>query len=406
MKGANGCFYLLALFIRWRPLGVLQSVPTALHNYRDMTGPASAGNRIVNPTLQPLKGYWVVIDDSGQAGRYWNRVSWSNSLPAGCGMEVYVRASDDRLALANEQFLAVSNNVPFTGVNGRYIEVRLALVRDNPAKQPVLYDLTLHGLSTSFEDWFLGHEFVYETQNAEFWPWVFAPEPFSYQWYAFYPWADDWLALSGQTNSTLVLTNVDSWDNTNWFGVVVTIATGESLFVGPALLLVMPTPIFIPTNGPASRYPATIEVFGQPTNRLSRVEVTLDRLTHTRAADLDILLVSPSGTKIMLMSDAGGTNAVYNAALVFHPNWHGWPAPPYRNAIPSHQTSDYRPYNYEGNNDPMPSPAPAGPYSASLDDLPDTDPNPNGIWKLYINDDASGGTGVLENSWNLEFYYP
>jgi len=90
---------------------------------------AEFNNRVVNPTLQPLKGYWMVIHDSGRWNQVWQKLTWSNSLPAGCAMEVYVRASDDRLALANEPFVAVSNNVPFTGVNGRYIEVRLALVR-------------------------------------------------------------------------------------------------------------------------------------------------------------------------------------------------------------------------------------------------------------------------------------
>ncbi|MCX8089713.1 MAG: hypothetical protein N3I86_02090 [Verrucomicrobiae bacterium] len=35
------------------------------------------------------------------------------------------------------------------GVNGRFIEGRLALVRDDPSKQPVFYELTLHAGSSS-----------------------------------------------------------------------------------------------------------------------------------------------------------------------------------------------------------------------------------------------------------------
>lgn len=107
----------------------------------------------------------------------------------------------------------------------------------------------------------------------------------------------------------------------------------------------------------------------------------------------------------MLMSDAGGSFAVTNATLVFHPEWQGWPAPPYQNVIPSHQTSHYRPANYEGNNDSLPSPAPGGPYAGGLENLPYTDPDPNGLWKLYVNDDATGGTGVLLESWSIKFYY-
>ena len=375
------------------------------YNYSDMTG---FNNRIVNPTLQPYKGYWMVIHDSGQWNQVWQKLTWSNSLPAGCAMEVYVRASDDRLALANEPFVPVSNNVPLADVKGRYIEVRVALIRDDPSKQPVLYELTLHGQSTSFLDWDLENEFVFETEDAEFWPWVFAPEPLSYQWYAWYPWSEQWELLPGQTNQTLVITNVDCWDHTNWFGVVVTSATGERMFVGPALLWVMPTPIFIPTNGPASRYPATIEVFGMPTN-YALVEVTLVGLTHMRPEDLDILLVSPSGAKIMLISDAGGTNPVFNATLVFHPNWQGYLYPPETNAIPSNLESHYSCRNYGEEEITLPLPAPQGPYQGFLDELTISDRNPNGVWKLFIYDDKTdnktGDTGILQGSWRLNFYY-
>jgi subtilisin-like proprotein convertase family protein len=52
---------------------------------------------------------------------------------------------------------------------------------------------------------------------------------------------------------------------------------------------------------------------GESTNVFYHVEVTLHNLTHGRTEDLDILLVSPSGAKIMLMSDAGGINIVNNA---------------------------------------------------------------------------------------------
>jgi len=154
--------------------------------------------------------------------------------------------------------------------------------------------MTLHARATSFPDWFLDYEIVEETENAEFWPYVEAPEPLQYQWYARYPWTNDWMLLPGQTNATLVLTNVDSWDHCNWFGVLVRSAAGETMWVGPAMLWVVPKPIMIPSSGQASRYPATIDVFGMPTNVLW-VGVTLAGLSHNRPEDLDILLVSPSG---------------------------------------------------------------------------------------------------------------
>ncbi len=89
-------------------------------------------------------------------------------------------------------------------------------------------------------------------------------------------------------------------------------AAGEVVWLGPAQLAVYPLSITIPgsgTAGPAGRYPATINVRGMPTN-LASVRVILYDLRHSRPDDLDILLVSPSGKKIMLMSDAGGSTAV------------------------------------------------------------------------------------------------
>ncbi len=80
-----------------------------------LTSTATTGfnNRVVNPALQPLKGYWTVIENCGMNNEIWNRVLWSNNLPiAGCSMEVFVRASNNRQTLANQPFTAVSNNAP------------------------------------------------------------------------------------------------------------------------------------------------------------------------------------------------------------------------------------------------------------------------------------------------------
>jgi hypothetical protein len=122
--------------------------PATPYNYSDMTG---FNNRIVNPGLAPLKGYWAVIHDCGVLGEIWKRVVWSHSMPAGCADEVFVRASDDRAALANEAFAAVTNDTPVAGVQGRYIEVRYGMTRANASQQPALSDLTLYGSSTSYD---------------------------------------------------------------------------------------------------------------------------------------------------------------------------------------------------------------------------------------------------------------
>ncbi len=294
-------------------------------------------------------------------------------------------------------------------------EVRVALIRDHPSKQPVLYDLTLHGLSTSFLYAWLDDAWAYETQDAEFFADVYAPGPLTYQWWVQWPWMEEWewRWLPGQTNSSLVLSNVDSWVGARLDAqgnlrqtlatVRVSNAVGESLWLEPAGLVVSPLLIRIPaTNygsgpGPAQRYPATIRVFDQPTN-LASVTVTLWDLSHQRSADLAVLLVSPSGTNIMLMSRVGATNGVANANLIFK-RW--WPQPPIPGPIASGQTSIYSPSNYGGVT--QMTNAPGGPYSTDFGDLVGS--NPNGIWQLYIYDDSQGALGQLVGSWYLEFEF-
>ena len=138
------------------------------YNYSDTTG---ANVRVANPRLKPLKGYWMIVNDSGNVGQLWNKVSWNaGGLTNGCCIEVYVRASDERTGLGSAVFVPVTNNVPFPAIRGRYIEVRLGMIRDDPSKQPVLYDLTLYGVSSALVgDYFLDPQSLDETDDAWFW---------------------------------------------------------------------------------------------------------------------------------------------------------------------------------------------------------------------------------------------
>jgi subtilisin-like proprotein convertase family protein len=388
------------------------------YNYSDMTG---FNVRVVNPGSVPLKGYWMVVNDSGYTAQLWNRVSWTAETNGG-SIEVYVRASDDRAALGSEPFLAVTNNVSFPPLRGRYLEVRLGMTRDDPSKQPVLYDLTLYGMSSSFAgDFLLYDQWADEGSNAVFFVNLTGPAPMSYQWFVQYPWMTNMVMVSGTTNSTFTISNVDSWVGAHldangilretMVSVLVTSGSGETLWLGPAFLEVVPLLIHIPaTNyangpGPAERYPATINAFGQPTNfsQLS-VTVTLWDLSHTRSADLWILLVSPSNKGIMLMSSVGGPNAVSHTILSFRQSA---TQPPQPKPIPSGGPWPFGPSNY-GQVSQMPRvgvdppPIQNGSYSISLDDLKNDDPN--GTWKLYIYDIYEpGGIGQLSDSWELDF---
>jgi hypothetical protein len=307
--------------------------------------------------------------------------------------------------------VAEANGLPLVAnVLGRYIEVRVALTRNSAGQEPALKDLTLRGASSGFAgDLFLEDAWADEADTTWFWVDLAGPEPVTYQWSVFYPWKNEWTLLTGETNWYLTWPDADQWENGSLATVTVSNAMGQVIQLGPAELAVYPNPIHIPgistnSSGPAERYPATINVRGEPTNGLMRVEVTLYNLRHAYPADLDILLVSPSGAKIMLMSDAGSSFGVTNATLVFHPAWKGYSYLPETSAIPDNMITDYTPRNYSEQEAQLPS-GPAGPYTGDLDHLPYTDPSPNGIWDLYLYDDKAGQTGVMQGSWGLEFFY-
>jgi hypothetical protein len=124
--------------------------------------------------------------------------------------------------------------------------------------------------------------------------------------------------------------------------------------------------------------------------------VRLDGVSHTFSDDLDLLLVSPGGQAVVLMSDAGGTEDLVNHQVIFDdlaPT--GLPT----GNVATH-TARYRPTNFsEDAADAFPASAPAGPYATTLSAL--YGGNPNGTWKLFVVDDNTGDSGAIA-SWSLE----
>jgi len=150
------------------------------------------------------------------------------------------------------------------------------------------------------------------------------------------------------------------------------------------------TPVTIPTIGQASVYPTTVNISGLQ-GRISKLTVKLTGLSHTFPDDLDILLVSPSGKGIVLMSDAGGSADLVAVDLTFDDAAAG--TLPDANKINS---GTYRPTNY-GADDTFTG-APAGPYATELASFIGS--TPNGDWQLYIVDDGAGDGGSLAG-WSL-----
>jgi subtilisin-like proprotein convertase family protein len=151
-----------------------------------------------------------------------------------------------------------------------------------------------------------------------------------------------------------------------------------------------PAPIPIPT-GPdqADLYPSPIAVSGL-SGVITDLDVTLTGLSHTFPADLDILLVGPTGQTALLLSDALAGNDIVNATVTFDDA-----APP--PSIPL--VSDSVRTSYNGGFDPFPGSAPGAPYGVLLAGFNGSDPN--GTWNLFVFDDLAGDGGAIDGGWSL-----
>lgn len=152
-------------------------------------------------------------------------------------------------------------------------------------------------------------------------------------------------------------------------------------------------PITIPSSGAASPYPSAIVVSGLSGATIRSMQVTLNGLSHTYTGDIEVLLVSPQGNAVMLMSDTGSSCQISNLNLTFAD---GFPAVP-NECLTSSGT--YAPTNY-GAGDVLTG-APAGPFGPTLASALGT--NPNGTWLLYVFDDAGGDSGTIAGGWTISF---
>jgi T5SS/PEP-CTERM-associated repeat protein len=147
-------------------------------------------------------------------------------------------------------------------------------------------------------------------------------------------------------------------------------------------------------NGGGTPYPSTIAV-GRYSGVVTNVTVTLSALSIPFPERLDILLVSPAGQKVMLMSDAGGLNNIVGVTLSFD-DAAGTTLP--FGASGTITTGTYRPTDHQpGEN--MPAPAPAGPFSTTLSSFNGS--SPNGVWALFVVNDSGGSPSGTIGGWTL-----
>ena len=158
------------------------------------------------------------------------------------------------------------------------------------------------------------------------------------------------------------------------------------------------TPINVMTAaGLTEPYPSTIDVISA-TGRIANVSVTLHNVRHVFPDDLDVLLVGSNGRRVLLMSDAGGSNGLTGVDLTFSQSGKV-PLPDSGQIV----GGTYKPTDYEPG-DVLPAPAPSPPYSTNLTAFNGADPN--GQWQLFADDDSPlHGGGAIAGGWSLDIEF-
>ncbi|MFM6140039.1 MAG: S8 family serine peptidase, partial [Sphaerospermopsis kisseleviana] len=186
--------------------------------------------------------------------------------------------------------------------------------------------------------------------------------------------------------------NITVNSGTGYIGGSPGAATGTIVSEETLPIFTNPNNITIPDVGASNPYPSIINVSGL-TGNITSLKVTLTNLSHTWPDDIDVLLVSPTGAKAILMSDVGGSSYLQNVTLTFDPTATA-------NLPDSDQitSGSYKPTDFVSE-DLFNSPAPVGPYGTDFSVFNNT--NPNGNWSLYVMDDTGLDVGSIAGGWSL-----
>ena len=165
-----------------------------------------------------------------------------------------------------------------------------------------------------------------------------------------------------------------------------TVVTGTT-FCNPGVLTV-------PSLGAATPYPSNITVSGF-TSAIASVAVTLKGLSHQVPVDLDIMLSGPTSSQnLLLLSDVGGTSPVSNLAVTLDDAA--------ATSVPAALVSGtFKPTDDDSDTADAPFPAPAPAFSGATALSTFAGASANGVWSLWVVDDASGDSGAISGGWCL-----
>jgi subtilisin-like proprotein convertase family protein len=144
-------------------------------------------------------------------------------------------------------------------------------------------------------------------------------------------------------------------------------------------------------------YPSTIVVSGL-NGTIRDVNLTLDAFSHQNPSDVEVLLVAPGGRTAVVMADVGGSADV--AGVTLRLDDEAAVRLPDTNAI-TLQSGAFRPTNATNSVIDFKAPAPSAGANAALSVFDGT--NPNGTWRLFVqDDDGPNFSGLFEGGWALE----
>jgi hypothetical protein len=120
------------------PLGTFP-VGNLPYTYSDATG--LVARNVTNPT-----GTWTVIFDGGANGTDWDKINWTDDVPAGTSVQVSARAADTEAALPLQAYQATTKDAALPQT-GRFIQIQARLNGNDQNESPILYDLRVTSVS-------------------------------------------------------------------------------------------------------------------------------------------------------------------------------------------------------------------------------------------------------------------
>jgi autotransporter-associated beta strand protein len=170
------------------------------------------------------------------------------------------------------------------------------------------------------------------------------------------------------------------------------------------------TPMQVDADQAAS---SNLTVTGYAGN-VSGIRVTLMGVSVNAADDLDAMLVDEAGHKYALAGDVGGSSSLDNVTLTFEDTGSGGFLPD--NGLIT-EGQNYKPTNCESPfgdfpDSPDGSIVEPGRGPTLTNTMADTfgGQNPNGVWTLYVRNDAGAGLGAVSpislSGWGIQFILP